>query len=147
MTPVGFKTPGERDEDAMSYFEGMGPDFVDALDEEVIIEDDGEMKRLVWGRVGGWVDWAVGWMDFREDIEEEDEDDDEEEEQKDAEFPEQGRRGLKGKGLVRLKAGRREKRVHHEGVDKLEDLPPAPQSNGVIGDAAWLFGLAKNSLT
>jgi hypothetical protein len=85
-------------------------------------------------------------MDFREDIEEDDEEE-EEEEQKDVEVPEQERRGLKGKGAVRPNAARRRKRVHHEDVDKLEDLPPAPQSNGVIGDAAWLFGLAKNSLT
>lgn len=27
--------------------------------------DEGEMKRIVMGRVGGWVDWAVGWVDFK----------------------------------------------------------------------------------
>lgn len=46
------------------------PDFVtperDILGSELLPEvDEGEMKRVVMGRVGGWVDWAVGWIDFK----------------------------------------------------------------------------------
>ncbi|MCJ1344650.1 hypothetical protein MMC31_002853 [Peltigera leucophlebia] len=46
------------------------PDFVtperEILSSELLPEvDEGEMKRIVMGRVGGWVDWAVGWIDFK----------------------------------------------------------------------------------
>lgn len=46
------------------------PDFVtperEILGSELLPEvDEGEMKRIVMGRVGGWVDWAVGWIDFK----------------------------------------------------------------------------------
>lgn len=48
----------------------MEPDFVtperETLGSELLPEvDEGEMKRIVMGRVGGWVDWAVGWIDFK----------------------------------------------------------------------------------
>lgn len=29
------------------------------------VEDESEIRKVVMGRVGGWVDWAVGWMDLR----------------------------------------------------------------------------------
>lgn len=46
------------------------PDFVtperEILSSELLPEvDEGEMKRIVMGRVGGWVGWAVGWIDFK----------------------------------------------------------------------------------
>ena len=46
------------------------PDFVtperEILGSELLPEvDEGELTRIVTGRVGGWVDWAVGWMDFK----------------------------------------------------------------------------------
>lgn len=50
----------------------LEPDFVDLdewdreEEEEVVaVMDEGEMRKLVLGRVGGWVDWMVGWMDLR----------------------------------------------------------------------------------
>ena len=56
------------------------PDFVDlAAEDEVDMDvadlsededeeevDEGEMRRVIMARLGGWVDWAVGWMDFRD---------------------------------------------------------------------------------
>ena len=46
------------------------PDFVtpdrEILGSELLPEvDEEEMKRIVMGRVGGWVDWAVGWIEFK----------------------------------------------------------------------------------
>lgn len=46
------------------------PDFVtpdrEILGSELLPEvDEGEMKRILMGRVGGWVDWAVGWIEFK----------------------------------------------------------------------------------
>lgn len=41
------------------------PDFVTPERELLPDLDEGEMKRIVMGRVGGWVDWAVGWIDFK----------------------------------------------------------------------------------
>lgn len=35
-----------------------------------------EVRRLLTARVGGWLEWAIGWMDFRDEDEvDEDEDD------------------------------------------------------------------------
>ena len=147
MTPAGFKTPGERDEDdASGYFENVAVDFVDGVDEEAVVEDDGEMRRLVWGRVGGWVDWAVGWMDFREDLEEENQE--VEQEDGDGNSNEQQRPGtLRIQEPVKPDKPRRRRQPPIEGIERIKDLPPAPESQGLVGDAAWLLGLAKNSLT
>lgn len=41
------------------------PDFVTPERELLPDLDEGEMKRIVMGRVGGWVDWALGWIDFK----------------------------------------------------------------------------------
>ena len=46
------------------------PDFVtpehEILNSKLLPEmDEGEMKEIVMGRAWGWVDWAVGWMDFK----------------------------------------------------------------------------------
>lgn len=45
------------------------PDFViperEILGSELLPDvDEGEMRKIVMGRVGGWIDWAVGWIDL-----------------------------------------------------------------------------------
>ena len=94
-------------------------------DEEV---DEGEMRKVVLGRVGGWVDWAVGWMEGREN-EEEDEGND---------AAENARQNRKGK---------RNREMKGDVVDNLviETLPPPPSTAGagMLDDAKWLLGVAK----
>lgn len=136
-------------------FRGMeGPDFVDPAvfeegelgsggsggEEEV---DEGEMRRVVMGRARGWVDWAVGWMDFRGEEEvweggegeggglREGEKDDEE--VRDGEG--RRRRGRWG-GARGVKGG--------EEVGQRAVAGPAPQGQGegVVADAKWLLGVA-----
>ena len=46
----------------------LGHEFDEEEDEEEHYVDESEMRHLVLGRVGGWVDWAVGWaVDFHGD--------------------------------------------------------------------------------
>lgn len=131
----------------------VGPDFVDVCEEEEGEEegedggeevDEGEMRRVVLGRVGGWVDWAVGWMDMRGEGEGDgDGDVNEDEDQGDGEVDDDGVRGELD--LVELqKRLRRKKRRDEEaeggtnGVDK----PPEGEQAGVWSDAKWLLGVA-----
>lgn len=147
MTPMGVRTPGEE-ERAEEYFGDVGVDFVDGNGEEED-EDEGEMRRVVWGRVGGWVDWAVGWMDFRADGEEEGG----EREGDDGDDGSQGRD--EGAGEDGKKVDGRRRKIRREetgrimgqeltGAEKLE-VPP-PQGDGGWNDAAWLLGVAKRVL-
>jgi len=128
-----------------------GPDFVDPAvfeedeggsgeEEEV---DEGEMRRVVMGRARGWVDWAVGWMDFRGEEEvweggegeggglREGETDDEE--VRDGEGRRRRGRGGEARGF---KGG--------EEVGQRAVAGPAPQGEGkgVVADAKWLLGVA-----
>ncbi|MCJ1386481.1 hypothetical protein MMC17_009607 [Xylographa soralifera] len=133
MMVLGGRLEGE--EERQGYF-GEGVDFVDEGDEEVGEDEEGEMRRVVWGRVGGWVDWAVGWMDWRVDGEEE-----EREEgvgQEDAEKVD-GRRRRRPRG-----EGDRISMLRRENPEKLE-VPP-PEGDGGWRDAAWLLGVAKKVL-
>lgn len=134
---------GDREE------EDVGPDFVDVEDdeeEEGEEVDEGEMKRVVMGRVGGWVDWAVGWMDFRGEGE-----DGEEEGEGDPDVVEE----VRGEGVVKgeldpvelQKRLRRKKRKDEEveiGGGESMDNPvgSAPERAGVWSDAKWLLGVA-----
>lgn len=130
--------------------EDVGPDFVDVEEEEEEEGgeevDEGEMKRVVMGRVGGWVDWAVGWMDFRG--EGEDGEEEEEEEEGDPEVVEE----VRGEGVVKgeldpvelQKRLRRKKRKDEEveigGMDNT--VGSAPERAGVWSDARWLLRVA-----
>ena len=153
MTPQGVRTPGERDEvEGRGFFDGgwqQGPMFVDvdeedegALGEEEEDVDEGEMRRLVWGRVGGWVDWAVGWMDFRgEEGGEKDDEGNTEVEGGDG----AGRDGVDGR---KRRRGRDEsdRIMVKSGVpDATVDVPP-PQGDGAWNDAAWLLSVAAKAL-
>lgn len=126
----------------------VGPDFVD-VDEEDEVEmdgeeeedvDDGEMRKVVMGRVGGWVDWAVGWMDMRTEGDEADDDDELE-----------GENGAQVKGKldpVELqKRLRRKKKQDAEAESGTSDTlftsaPPDGEKAGVWSDAKWLLSVA-----
>lgn len=126
--------------------EEIGPDFVDVEEREEEEEgeevDEGEMKRVVMGRVGGWVDWAVGWVDFRAEGEEEGDEDE-------ADFAtkeEDGETVIKGeldpvdlqKRLRKKKKKDDEAEIGSEGAT----VSSAPEQAGVWSDAKWLLGVA-----
>lgn len=124
------------------------PDFLVQEDEEDQVEgalraeeeqvDEGEMRKIVMGRVGGWVDWAVGWMDFRG---EEDEGDAGEDPLED-----------NGKGnLVPKKSEKQHKEQESDEIGAeteggmLVGAPPPPPplaGDGVWTDTKWLLGVA-----
>ena len=137
--------------------EAVGPDFVDVDEENVGEEgeeeegrevvDEGEMRRIVKGKIGGWVDWAIGWMDFRgEDGEDEEED--------------QGDEFVKGQGgegdgkealdVMELQKRLRKKKRTDEEVEEgdgggepgIVTPPPEGGDVGVWSDAKWLLGVA-----
>jgi len=126
---------GKRGERAGEKGEDVGPDFVDVEEDEDEGEvvDEGEMRRVVMGRVGGWVDWAVGWMDFRGEGEGEEE--------------EGGGGDSKEGGLDVREVGRRlQKRAENEGDGGKEwgerAEPPPDVPTGAWDDAKWLLGMA-----
>jgi hypothetical protein len=134
MTPMGVRTPGEDDGVAgEDYFTNVGVDFADVVGMgDLEEEEDGEMRRLVWGRAAGWVDWAVGWM----------------EDEGRGEGDENQEEGNEEKG-----EGKKKRRKRREGdmphVQRREaegegniDVPPAAGDGG-WRDAAWLLGVAK----
>ncbi|KAL8842817.1 MAG: hypothetical protein Q9176_002453 [Flavoplaca citrina] len=115
------------------------PDFVnlderdrEEQDDVVDLVDEGEMRKLVLGRVGGWVDWMVGWMDFRGSRDEDEGDDKAEEEEDEKENGD--RKPLDGGGKGE--------------VDRSLSIPaPAPdEGGGVWEDARWLVKIALDSL-
>ena len=124
---------------------GVQPDFVDAFDEDEDDEegeevDEGEMRRLVMGRVGGWVDWAVGWMDFRGEGEEGEGGEEEPSDGRPA-----GRDFAKG-GLdveeVHRRLGKQERVEAEDGKGRAVDPPPGGEDAGLVNDAKWLLGVA-----
>ena len=152
----GFRTSMEEERGKRSSFEGV--DFVDEEfeedgdgEEELGVEEEDELRRLVWGRVGGWLDWAVGWMDWRQDWEEDrDEDgtvtrenirDDERRRQDDG--AEREAEAKEGKSIKTIRT-REVRYTRTTDLKALEgELPPAPtEGGGVVGDARWLLGVA-----
>ncbi|CAO1600907.1 hypothetical protein XANCAGTX0491_004579 [Xanthoria calcicola] len=124
----------------------LEPDFVDLdewdreEEEEVVaVMDEGEMRKLVLGRVGGWVDWMVGWMDLR-GLREEDRDDgmDEGEVVVDEKVDEVEEKGQEGWRL--LGEGDR------GDVDGGSGLPAPGPGGGAWEDAKWLLRIAVDSL-
>lgn len=142
MTPLGLRTPAETDDRDDNFFGAQGPQFVDVdeRDEDVGDEvDEGEMRRLVWGRVGGWVDWAVGWMDFRGDVEGWKDEGFEDEERRDEGATDGSKRRRKRDESDRIVIG--DKEEPHGKVD----VPPPPADGG-WKDAAWLLSIATKVL-
>ena len=143
MTPLGLRTPGEDEETREGFFEDMEPDFVDVeegVGEEEV--DEGEMRRLIKARVGGWWDYAVGWVDFRG------------EEGEGGEEDEGVDREEAGKGQEKDINGRRKRRRRNENnrtvLENQElkaklDVPP-PESGGLWKDTAWLLSVASKAL-
>ncbi|KAL9013858.1 MAG: hypothetical protein Q9180_008982, partial [Flavoplaca navasiana] len=115
------------------------PDFVnlderdrEEHDDVVDLVDEGEMRKLVLGRVGGWVDWMVGWMDFRGLRDDDEVDDKVEEEDQKNENEERSPLDGGGKG---------------EMIKGLSIPAPAPdEGGGVWEDARWLVKIAVDSL-
>lgn len=115
-----------------------GPDFVDPGEfEEGVSEgeeevDEGEMRRVVMGRARGWVDWAVGWMDFRGEEEWEGEEGDVLD-RRDGEGRKRRGRGKEARGGEGGEEG-----------GQRAVAGPAPQGDGkgVLADAKWLLGVA-----
>lgn len=103
----------------------------EAEEEEV---DEGEMRRIVMGRFGGWVDWAVGWMDFRDEGD--------------------GDEGPLEDGEENLLQKTVEKQVKEQEWDEIgaemgkeSDTgagppPPLPAGDGIWTDTKWLLGVA-----
>ena len=131
--------------------EEIGPDFVDVEEDEEGEEeekegeevDEGEMKRVVMGRVDGWVDWAVGWMDFRGEGEEGGDAD----EADGAPKEEDGEARIKGEldPVDLQKRLRRKKKKDDEaetGTEGTDTVSSAPEQAGVWSDAKWLLGVA-----
>lgn len=132
--PDAATTTVARGGEAVDREEAPGPDFVHLEDEEGEVEregevDEGEMRRLVWGRVGGWLDWALGWMNFRVDE-------------------------VDGEGEETLPDGRTEKLQRNREIAEKVDLEekigeiriPAPQRDGgTWEDAKWLLRTAAES--
>ncbi|KAI4138481.1 MAG: hypothetical protein LQ340_008053 [Diploschistes diacapsis] len=196
MTSSGIRTPGEEEEEeeeegevgpggrsAVDYFESLGVDFADEEDDwegellgdeddEDLDAEESELKRLVWGRVGGWVDWAVGWMDWRDGLEGvalgEEEDGDAGAEgghgeggsrADSGERHDAGKSAKAGKEVEREKRReerekrrrRREELRHAETTVLGEgrgDSVPAPEGEGagVLRDARWLLGVVGRTL-
>ena len=144
MTPLGIKTPGDRDGPGADYFESVRADFVeDEEDEEDPEAEDSEVKQVIWGHVGGWVDWAVGWMDFRAD--------EDEKELDQLEHLQEGVAASSPRADSKRTIKFTKKRPGKEGATDVysqttRHIPRAPEHEGVVQDAAWLLGLARNNL-
>ena len=113
--------------------------------------NEAEMKKVVLGRVGGWVDWAVGWMGDSEGRREEEEDDDDESEDA-LPLEEVGEVVLGRKGRKTGDVG------EMEGDTMIGDIfPPPPTAPGSVmseggggtpagrmwDDAKWLLSVAR----
>lgn len=56
------------------------PDLNDVPNEKAAaMAAESEVQNLLMARVGGWLEWAVGWMDFRDDDSDDDDDNDDNE--------------------------------------------------------------------
>lgn len=149
MTATKPSTPSQYDgsQDILPpAAQGMGdiePDFVDLdepdrEEEEVVdVMDEGEMRKLILGRVGGWVDWMVGWMDLR-GLGEEDRDDGMREGELDEKVDEVEEKGQEG----RRSLGEGDKGELEGGMR----LPASESRGGAWEDAKWLLRIAVNSL-
>ena len=146
---MGVRTPGERasDEIERDPLAEVAVDFVDQASEDE--GDEGEMRKIVWGRVGGWVDWAVGWMDFRIDEEEEEvPEGDEALVQGDDEInrPENvaEREGQERKGMKRRRKRDESDRINMQKTEDVGtvDVQPPKDGEGIWKDAAWLLSVA-----
>ena len=125
--------------------EGSEDEDVDGEGEGVMRVDDREMRRVVMGRIGGWVDWAVGWLDLGDGVE------------GDLDGEEEGygeetggfKAGAEGELDVEEVKRRLGAKAGVEGQERLgvrdgNVLPPPPAGNdaGTLSDARWLLTIA-----
>ena len=132
----GVVVPGFVDERELRELEALEGESEDGEEEEV---DEREMRKVVMGRIGGWVDWAVGWMDVRGDGEVDQEADD-------GEGPNVSTE-VGGLDVEEIRRRLHDRTLLENGLDDvekidLEGLPPLGEG-GWAGDAQWLFGLAR----
>ena len=145
----------------------QGPMFVDlenAEDERYIrrsyseggsdVDEEGEVRRLIKERVGGWVDYFVGWMDFRDEESgrvtdgEVDGRDEEQEEgsgyngDEDLGRRKERRKMTLGKAGLHRRDGAKGKAREVE-ADSGEAVPTeSEEGGGVWTDAKWFLGVA-----
>ncbi|KAK4694668.1 hypothetical protein P7C71_g2954, partial [Lecanoromycetidae sp. Uapishka_2] len=125
----------------------IGPDFVDVDDEDNEEEgeevDEREMKKVVMGRGGGGVDWAVGWMDFKGDGE------DEEDREQDGNVQEEESKNRGQLDPVELQKRLRKKKKKDDeiesGIEVESTVASPPEQAGVWNDAKWLLAVAKKA--
>ncbi|MCJ1466337.1 hypothetical protein MMC07_004956 [Pseudocyphellaria aurata] len=101
--------------------------------------DEGEMRKIVMGRVGGWVDWAVGWMDFRAEGDDEGDADEGplEDDQEVTSAPKSPEKQYTAPAPDEIGA--------KLGKELFVDAPPPPiplAGDGVWTDTKWLLGVA-----
>ena len=127
--------------------EAIGPDFVnveeyDEEEEDIPEEiDEGEMKKVVRRRVGGWLDWAVGWLDLGNYEEDEDNLDNRRKQDSGAEEAKKG-----DLDPVDLRERLRKKNRRDEEVESgIGNVPTPPEGEraGTWSDAMWLLTVAK----
>ena len=132
----------------IDYFSNMGVDFVDQgigddqddSDSELDEYGEGELKKLVWGRVGGWVDWAVGWMDWRDGLQGVDEEEDlQNTEREKVSLQRSGKQRKRRR--VTLSPDEQGEPVGTSSTGNPISIPAAPEETGLIGDAKWLLGM------
>lgn len=139
---MGWRTPGSSTPRS-GYFEDMGLDLTEGFEGQREGEeegefgttiDEGELNRLLRRRVGGFFeDVFGGWFDLRsEDLASTSE----------SELPDSDARDADEKALARR---RRQRFAGIKKEDIVQARAPAEQG-GVLGDARWLLGLARNIL-
>ena len=154
------------DEDSMQEYVFQGPMFVDlanAEDERYLrrsysergsdADEEDEVRSLIRGRVGGWVDYFVGWMDFRGDelgdaIDEEEEGIHKEVDGHRGDYRSKKWEGPKGK----MKASHDEEDKTKDGVQELEvengktTVTSSEEDGGAWSDAKWLLSAVSKAL-
>ena len=141
-------TKGGHDaiQDGVGDGEGIvGPDFVDPAvfeDEEMIEEDEideGEMKRIIMGRARGWVDWAVGWMDLRNEEEEGEGSGDDLEDERQSNTTHPG--NIDRRRQREQKSSSYDDDTGYSGEAVMCDPPPRDEGAGALADARWLLNV------
>ncbi|KAL6714888.1 hypothetical protein ACLMJK_007148 [Lecanora helva] len=142
---VAGRLPEEEKEGEV---EDIRPDFVDIDEEEEDegaddreIVDESEMKKVVMSRVGGWVDWAVGWMDMR-DGEGDDEDDDDDDDNKEGNAQEAKNPKHDLDPVELEKRLQKKKEQNEESEERGVPAPPKGEGAGAWSDAKWLLRVA-----
>ena len=148
-----------------------GPMFVDldnAEDERYLrrsysersseADEEGEVRRLIRGRVGGWLDYFVGWMDFRGDDSwdgksEDEEGGDEEDEEGREDYKDKKRKEHEGKTKASVERSNYSEKNNTKKVVEETDVEyestlvtDSEEAGGAWTDAKWLLGAASKAI-